>query len=35
MEDIAGGPKDSKGRMSDLPKHVRNMTQQTGSEPVH
>lgn len=35
MEEIADAPKDSKGRMSDLPQHVRKITEQTGSKPVH
>lgn len=35
MEEIADDLKDSKGRMSDLPKRFRNRTKQAGSEPVH
>ena len=33
MEEIADALKDSKGRMSDLPKRLRKITQQTGSKP--
>lgn len=32
MEEIADAPEDSKGRIFDLPQHVRNIIPQTGSK---